>query len=469
MDWCIETTVGGALDLAEREVLDHLTRHAEHDELVEVARPIVHQALSEASGPGTQWVSVDWEDAAARITIRQLEPGDWPEPGPSGEGLEPMDAGVARAHHAVPELARRARAGATTIELGVVRPPEWSLDPRPAHRVAGELSQDEFLATVTGFLAHQDEGGRTQEELAAWAGASLGRAGEDAFRARLGHKGPLSAEQVAEAFIEVLREGGGDFFVVEATERRLVIANRRCPFGSAVVGSPALCRMTSATAGGIAARSFGEARVTLDERMALGDHQCRLVVDLGPAPERATSHRYTWPPAGWPELPEPEVDADYTKGFLVSLTLRLPRDRLSVPVVRHLTHAALDEVGVMDGVADDVELALAEACANVLTHSGPGDVYDVSITIGPETCDIRVTDVGRGFDYASLNREMAGADAESGRGVALMHALMDQVRFTSEPERGTIVHLVKGLEFDDSSPTRQLMLAAMEEQGADAT
>src|SRR4051812_25327204 len=81
-------------------------------------------------------------------------------------------------------------------------------------------------------------------------------------------------------------------------------------------------------------------------------------------------------------------------GYGVMLTLRLPRDSLSVPVIRHLTRYALTEVGVLDEVTDDVELAVAEACANVLTHSGPGDSYDVSVTIGPEECEIRVVDIG---------------------------------------------------------------------------
>ena len=48
MDWCIETTVPGALDRAEREVLDHLGRHASHHELVDIAEPIVHEALEDA-------------------------------------------------------------------------------------------------------------------------------------------------------------------------------------------------------------------------------------------------------------------------------------------------------------------------------------------------------------------------------------------------------------------------------------
>ncbi|MDQ4133163.1 MAG: ATP-binding protein [Actinomycetota bacterium] len=149
------------------------------------------------------------------------------------------------------------------------------------------------------------------------------------------------------------------------------------------------------------------------------------------------------------------------RGFHVSISLCLPRDELSVPVVRHLVNHALEEVGVVNDDAYDVELALAEACANVLTHSGPGDAYDVSIEIGPELCEIRVIDLGHGYDFHSLSREMSDLHAESGRGIALMDALMDRVRFTSAPERGTIVHLIKQLRFDDSRPARRLMLDAL--------
>lgn len=37
-----------------------------------------------------------------------------------------------------------------------------------------------------------------------------------------------------------------------------------------------------------------------------------------------------------------------------------------------------------------------------------------------------------------------------------MHALVDQVRLESEPERGTVVHLVKRLRFDESAAARRL-------------
>ncbi|MBA3652932.1 MAG: ATP-binding protein [Actinobacteria bacterium] len=149
------------------------------------------------------------------------------------------------------------------------------------------------------------------------------------------------------------------------------------------------------------------------------------------------------------------------KGFRIELSLRLPRDRVSVPLVRHLAEYALQEVGANEDDAHDVELALAEACANVLTHAGPGHVYDVEVLIGPYNCVIRVVDVGAGFDTDAVNPGMSDADAESGRGVGLMRVLMDHVRLVSEPDRGTVVQLVKSLRFDDDVPARKLMLAEL--------
>jgi serine/threonine-protein kinase RsbW len=154
-------------------------------------------------------------------------------------------------------------------------------------------------------------------------------------------------------------------------------------------------------------------------------------------------------------------------GYGVTITLRLPRDAISVPVIRHLVTYALDEVGVVREIRDDIELALSEACANVLDHAGPGDAYDVSVTIGPELCEIRVVDVGHGFDYDSViaARDATEVDlvlaAERGRGLGLMRALVDHIELRSEPEVGTLVRLVKQLAFDDSAPQRHLLLQAL--------
>lgn len=146
----------------------------------------------------------------------------------------------------------------------------------------------------------------------------------------------------------------------------------------------------------------------------------------------------------------------------VNLTLCLPTDELSVPVVRHICSYALTEVGVRDECLDDISLALTEACTNVLDHAtDSGDDYAVQISIDDERCTIRVKDAGIGFDFdARTNLPRVDDTAESGRGLELIRSLVDRVKFTSVEEEGMIVHLEKELEFDEEHPVRQRLTAA---------
>ena len=135
----------------------------------------------------------------------------------------------------------------------------------------------------------------------------------------------------------------------------------------------------------------------------------------------------------------------------IIIALLLPRDEQTVPVSRHIAANAMAEIGVAEDSTHDIAVALTEACTNVLMHSGPGDEYEVSLEVDEDQCVIRVVDTGRGFDAASLDFGHARNSAEQGRGIELMRTLVDQVRFISKPEAGTIVHLEKTLEFDDRS------------------
>ena len=137
--------------------------------------------------------------------------------------------------------------------------------------------------------------------------------------------------------------------------------------------------------------------------------------------------------------------------------LCLPRDSSTLSVVRHITASALEELGVVHEEIGDVILALTEAAANVVKHSGADDQYEVHLVIENNTCEIRVVDSGRGFDSDSLGVNMAGPSEERGRGMALMAALVDSVRFESRPEAGTIVHLVKDLSLRPDGPLRRLV------------
>ena len=140
----------------------------------------------------------------------------------------------------------------------------------------------------------------------------------------------------------------------------------------------------------------------------------------------------------------------------LNLSLCLPRDQLSVPIVRHICSYALDEVGVTRSCKSDVSLALTEACTNVLDHVTEGDNYEVHIGINNERCTITVKDAGGGFDFGATDgRASADGNAESGRGLHLMRELVDNVHFMSTGDDGTTVQLEKDLEFDESHPVRQ--------------
>jgi serine/threonine-protein kinase RsbW len=140
----------------------------------------------------------------------------------------------------------------------------------------------------------------------------------------------------------------------------------------------------------------------------------------------------------------------------LALSLALPRDELTVPVARHIASGAMDRLGVERECVTDIEVALTEACTNVIQHSGPGDDYEISVTLDETHCVIRVIDRGHGFDSAVLSDGSSDVSAERGRGIELMKALVDRVQFESKPEEGTIVHLEKVLDFTDGSVIRRL-------------
>jgi serine/threonine-protein kinase RsbW len=137
----------------------------------------------------------------------------------------------------------------------------------------------------------------------------------------------------------------------------------------------------------------------------------------------------------------------------ITLSMNIPRDSSTLPLVRHLAKHALHEIRVSRRCIGDIEVAVTEACANVVEHTTAEDEYSVEIQITDRTCEIRVVDTGHGFDFESLGQRNADSTAEGGRGIQLMRALVDRINFTSEPESGTVVHLVKQLEFDEDVPS----------------
>ena len=135
----------------------------------------------------------------------------------------------------------------------------------------------------------------------------------------------------------------------------------------------------------------------------------------------------------------------------IRYSLRLPRDVVTVPLVRTICRDAMRRLGVTSDCQGDVALALTEACANVVQHAGGVNEYEVLIEFTGGICHIRVVDRGRGIDLRDSNRTETILDQDSGRGIVLMRLLVDRIAFESRPEDGTVVHLQKRLELEEGA------------------
>jgi serine/threonine-protein kinase RsbW len=179
----------------------------------------------------------------------------------------------------------------------------------------------------------------------------------------------------------------------------------------------------------------------------------------------------------------------------VRFCLLFPRESLSVPVMRRVLGDILSRLGVDESSVSDLLLAVTEACTNVLRHSGQGRGYEIVARVSGNRCQLEVVDRGHGFDLAglpvrraairrpvrrvvALRRRHGSAPTstslrlrrglgrprrlvrnrsipqlpESGRGMAIMRACVDDVTLRSGPGQGTVVMLHKRIGWRTDAP-----------------
>lgn len=111
-------------------------------------------------------------------------------------------------------------------------------------------------------------------------------------------------------------------------------------------------------------------------------------------------------------------------------TIALPKP------ARKLAKAALSvlaDVVSDDNILYEFDLALTEACANVVKHAYTGDKGDLEIVMRVEDAkfvQVEVVDWGVGFspDF-QVKEKPAPLHAESGRGIFIISKLMDSLEF----------------------------------------
>ena len=146
------------------------------------------------------------------------------------------------------------------------------------------IERDQFLRTMIRELAGTLQEIVGIEEAAGFLNVVGSRAGQHVNEIYLDalQTSELSREQVAAVLVDWKRRIKGDFYIIEETDEKIVLGNRKCPFAEQIEGREAMCVMTSNIFGVIAADNLGYARVELEDTIAKGAHECRVVVHLKP-------------------------------------------------------------------------------------------------------------------------------------------------------------------------------------------
>jgi anti-sigma regulatory factor (Ser/Thr protein kinase) len=106
------------------------------------------------------------------------------------------------------------------------------------------------------------------------------------------------------------------------------------------------------------------------------------------------------------------------------------------------------DVPMSDEVLADLKLAVTEACGNAVRHAYPDGDGDVSVSylISNAALEMIVEDQGTGLDERELSTEPATDPLDSGMGISIIQAIVDELDISEGADgRGTVVRMRKRL------------------------
>ena len=134
-------------------------------------------------------------------------------------------------------------------------------------------------------------------------------------------------------------------------------------------------------------------------------------------------------------------------------SLQVPSSTENLALIREFVSNVGQQAGLDAKDVSKLELAVDEACANVIEHAYGHDTSKeviIRATFDEEALRIDVEDTGRGFDPDSVEpselEQLVRERKSGGLGMRLMKQLMDEVRYEIEPGRKNELHMVKRLK-----------------------
>ncbi len=136
-----------------------------------------------------------------------------------------------------------------------------------------------------------------------------------------------------------------------------------------------------------------------------------------------------------------------------TFALHVPSSTENLSMIRDFVKSIGTQSGMDDMEVARLELAVDEACANVMEHAYDDDTSkEVKIrAIVDEKCvQIEVIDTGKGFDPATVEqlklKELVTAKRSGGLGMRLMKSFMDEVHYEVQPGVKNELKMVKRLK-----------------------
>ncbi len=131
-------------------------------------------------------------------------------------------------------------------------------------------------------------------------------------------------------------------------------------------------------------------------------------------------------------------------------TLQVPSSTENLALIREFVTSIGRQATLTDEDINNLELAVDEACANVIEHAYGHDITkDVSVraTFDDEKLKISVIDEGLGFDPGKVNEksldQLVHERRSGGLGIRIIKSLMDEVSYEIEPGQKNELHMTK--------------------------
>lgn len=133
-------------------------------------------------------------------------------------------------------------------------------------------------------------------------------------------------------------------------------------------------------------------------------------------------------------------------------TLQVPSSTENLALIREFVVNVSGQAGLAETEIPKLELAVDEACANVIEHAYGHDVSkDVTIRVTFDEVQLRVSviDEGRGFDPSQTPQQslenLVHDRKSGGLGIRLIRTLMDEVEYQIVPGQKNELHMTKRL------------------------